>query len=243
MDRGLSRKQYNRAVRYVKLVYEALFRLLIEKLNHEYDDMPFFNDITEELKEVNANLCQDKFEELMNSDKVIKYKNIVLDYVDKLSESEGSLAKVWLSFIEMAKILLNLLTATRSGNWHLFLETIRDIPPYTFAYDNINYSRYLTVMLAEMVSLETENPDVYQQFMEDNFTAQLSEHSTFGHTVHSDTQYIRTHSTFGHTVHSDTQYIRTHSTFGHTVHSDTQYIRTHSTFGHTVHSDTWNLIK
>ena len=66
----------------------------------------------------------------MNSDKVIKYMNIVLDYVEKLSESEGSLAKFWLSFIEMAKILLNLLTATQSGNWHLFLGTIRDTPIY-----------------------------------------------------------------------------------------------------------------
>ena len=35
-------------------------------------------------------------------------------------------------------------------------------------------------MLAEMVSLETENPDVYQQFTEGNLTAQLSEHSTSG---------------------------------------------------------------
>ena len=134
----------------------------------------------------NTNLCQDKFEGLMNSDKVIDYMNIVLDYVDKLSESEGNLAKFWLSFIEMAKILLNLLTATQSGNWHLFLGTIRDILPYTFTYDDINYSRYLTVMLAEMVSLETENPDVYQQFIEGNLTAQLSEHSTFGRIVHSD---------------------------------------------------------
>ena len=39
----------------------------------------------------------------MNSDKVIKYMNIVLDYVEKLSESEGNLVKFWLSFIEMAK--------------------------------------------------------------------------------------------------------------------------------------------
>ena len=35
-------------------------------------------------------------------------------------------------------------------------------------------------MLAEMVSLETENPDVYQQFTQGNLTAQLSEHSTSG---------------------------------------------------------------
>ena len=50
MDRALSGKHYNRAVRYMKLVYEALFRLLLEKLNKEYDDMPFFNDITVEHK-------------------------------------------------------------------------------------------------------------------------------------------------------------------------------------------------
>ena len=35
-------------------------------------------------------------------------------------------------------------------------------------------------MLGEIISLETNNPDVYQQFMEGNFTAQLSKHSTFG---------------------------------------------------------------
>ena len=82
--------------------------------------------------------------------------------------------------MDMTKILLNLLAATRSGNWHLFLETVRDVIPYTFAYDNINYSRYLTVMFCEILSLESNFPDVYNEFMNGNFTAQLSRHSTFG---------------------------------------------------------------
>ena len=82
--------------------------------------------------------------------------------------------------MNMAKLMLNLIAATRLGHWYLFLETLRDIIPYTFAYNNVKYSRYLTVMLYEMLSLETNYPEVYQQFVEGNFTVQLSSKNTFG---------------------------------------------------------------
>ena len=80
--------------------------------------------------------------------------------------------------MDMAKPLLNLIARTRLGHWYLFLETLRDIIPYTFAYNNIKYSRYLKVMLCEMLSLETNYQ--YQQFVEGNFTVQLSGKITFG---------------------------------------------------------------
>ena len=35
-------------------------------------------------------------------------------------------------------------------------------------------------MLCEMLSLETNYPDVYQQFVEGNFTVKLSSKNTFG---------------------------------------------------------------
>ena len=37
----------------------------------------------------------------------------------------------------MAQILLNIMYATRSGNWELLLEPLKDVVPYTFAYDNV----------------------------------------------------------------------------------------------------------
>ena len=184
VDRALSGKMYNRAVRYLKLVYEALFRLLLDMLHTKYESdqhkKSLFDDLTEKVKELSTNLCQDDFEQFVDSDVISKYMTMVIDFLDHLNDSGGNLAKFWLSFVEMAKLLLNLLSATRAGIWHLFLETIRDIFPYTFAYENINYSRYLTVMLGELSSLETDHPDVYQEFMEGNFTVQLSEHCTFG---------------------------------------------------------------
>ena len=82
--------------------------------------------------------------------------------------------------MDVAKHMLNLIAATRLGHWYLFLETLRDIIHYTFAYSNIKYSRYLTVMLCEMLSLETNYPEVYQQFVEGNFIVRLSGKNTFG---------------------------------------------------------------
>ena len=76
----------------------------------------------------------------------------------------------------MAKILLNLICATITGSCDLFIKSAKG-PTYTFAYGNINYSRYLTVMFGEMERLQIDKPDVYQEFNSRNFEVQLSESS------------------------------------------------------------------
>ena len=71
-------------------------------------------------------------------------------------------------------LLLNTIYAYRAGKWDLLLECIRKVIPYAFAYDHMNYARYLTVMLGDMLSLEEEFPVVYSQCISGNFDAQLS---------------------------------------------------------------------
>ena len=75
----------------------------------------------------------------------------------------------------MVELLLNVIYACRAGLWDLLLECIREIIPFAFAYDNINYARYLSVMLGDMLALETEFPEIYEQFLLGNFTAQISD--------------------------------------------------------------------
>ena len=58
-----------------------------------------------------------------------------------------------MSFLEMVELLLNTVYAIRAGYWELLLECIRNILSYTFAYDNINYARYLSAMLGDMLQL------------------------------------------------------------------------------------------
>ena len=93
----------------------------------------------------------------------------------EINNSEFRLPKFWISYIEMVELLLNVIYACRAGLWDLLLECIREIIPYAFAYDNINYARYLSVMLGDMLALEYDFPEICEQFLLGNFTAQLSD--------------------------------------------------------------------
>ena len=70
------------------------------------------------------------------------------------------LQRFWMSFLGMVKLLLNNIYAIRAGYWELLLECIRNILPYTFTYDNINYARYLSAMLGDMLQLPKDFPEV-----------------------------------------------------------------------------------
>ena len=74
------------------------------------------------------------------------------------------LQKFWMSFLEMVELLLNTIYAIRAGYWELLLECIRNILPYTFAYGNINYARYLSAMLGDMLELSNDFPEVWFLF-------------------------------------------------------------------------------
>ena len=86
-----------------------------------------------------------------------------------------TLPKFRLSFIDMVGLLLNIIYSCRLGRWELLLEFIREVIAYAFAYDHVNYARYLTVMLGEMFSLEEQFPEVYHQCIPGNFAAELSD--------------------------------------------------------------------
>lgn len=84
-----------------------------------------------------------------------------------------------MSYIQLVDVLLALIRASRDGNWHLHLHAIREMIPWCFAYDKVNYARYLPAYYAQMISLEKEHPDVYQQFMDGHFTVQLGDERSF----------------------------------------------------------------
>lgn len=102
-----------------------------------------------------------------------------------------------MSYVDMVEIVLNLVRASREGNWALHMASIRSIIPWTFAYDNLNYARSLTAYYSEMSHIEHEKPDLYLFLREGGFSAQLSATNTFGR--------VPIDQTLEETVNRDTQ--------------------------------------
>ena len=132
VDKALSGKMYNRGIWLYKLAYEAITRKVFDVIvsTKEEDDW-----VQSNLKGINfATFWEHEISQTMY--------NKFLDAREKLKVGEP-LQKFWMSFLEMIELLLNTIYAIRAGNWELLLECIWNILPYTFAYDNINYARYL----------------------------------------------------------------------------------------------------
>ena len=165
-------RAYKRAVRVYKILYESFSRLLLEKFTKEHPETveALYSRIGETI---------DDYAAVVSLKEMQEYSNKLVPFKESLT-GKGNLAKFWLSFLEMCELLLNIIFATRSGHWPLYVVSLRQALPWFFAYDRPNYARYLTAHYRELAHLENDFPDIYREFEDGNFSVQLSPDNPFG---------------------------------------------------------------
>ena len=62
------------------------------------------------------------------------YYNKLIEFKERLA-AESFQAAYWISFLDMVEVLLNIILASRVGNFDLYIATLQEILPWTFAYD------------------------------------------------------------------------------------------------------------
>ena len=97
------------------------------------------------------------------------------DFLEHLRHSNGELSAYWMSYIDIVEnVVLGLLHTARESNWDLHLSAIRTLIPWCFAYDKVNYARYLSPYLSQMTNLPEKYPEVYEAFKTGHFSVQVS---------------------------------------------------------------------
>ena len=179
-------RMYNRAVRVHKIVFEALFRLMhgcfIQWLREDPVPMSALVTETEELvAHLHDNVDQTTLEDILKNPTFHKMHDLWQEFCHHLRYDNGDLSAFWMSYVDFVQdVLLGLLRPSREGNWDLHLFAIREMIPWCFAYDKLNYAMYLPVYYAEMTNLSTEHPEVYEAFRAGYFSVQLSARNAFG---------------------------------------------------------------
>ena len=86
-----------------------------------------------------------------------------------------------MSFVDVVEgVMLGFLHASREGNWNLHLHSIKMMIPWCFAYDKVNYARFLTPFFAQMTNLAEKNPEVQIAFTSGSYSVQLNSNNLFG---------------------------------------------------------------
>ena len=102
-----------------------------------------------------------------------------------------------MSYVDMVEIVLGFVRASREGDFEHHLMCIRAMIPWCFAYDRLNYARYLPYYFATMCRLSMDYPDVYQHFMQGGISVQIGSSNPFGK--------IPCDQTIEETINKDTQ--------------------------------------
>ena len=203
VDGVLNGKAYNRAVRFHKLMYEACMRLIwtgfIDWLEEEnVPEYQIFGTLKDNIKKFSDNDLDPKmFNEVMENDLFIAVYERFQEYLEKLRSNNGTMSAFWMSYVDMASLMLDFLRASREKDWTLHLISISNLIPWCFAYNRINYAKYLPWYLLQMINLPTTHPDAHEYLADGNFATQIGKDTPFG--------CIPMDQTIEETINKDTQ--------------------------------------
>lgn len=180
-------RHYNRSIRIHKYVYEALLRLVWlgflpwvkehhpDKVSHIEQTVELVSDIHED--PLDGSAYKDTLENAVFLSTMEQFQA----YCEHLRSNNGPLSAFWMSYVDMVGgTLLGLIRASREGDWNAHKASVRRMITWCFAYDRQNYARYLPVYFAEMSQLSNEHPEVYQHYIEGEFSVQLGKNNPFG---------------------------------------------------------------
>ena len=170
--------------RLYKLVYEALLRLAWKTfprwLQTTYPEKQHV--LTTLLTNVGTTdeTAEESMAELLRSDSCQEVLNLFEVYTQHIRNGEGGdLAAFWMSYVDMVDIVLGLIRAAREGNWDLHLQSVRAMIPWLFAYDRVNYVRYLPYYYASRTRLDITHPGVSEEFRQGRFSVQIGTSNPF----------------------------------------------------------------
>ena len=198
-------KHFNRGLCVHKLVMEAMERLRLQQFgewcaanNVDVD----FEGIGTHVLELRSNCTKQNLETLMSSKAYQQLFDLYNDYCanqnalllskayqqqfdlynDYCANQDDPMFQFWSSYIDLVLLLMRFMRATKghkSGR-QLHLACVRDMLPWVFAYDRVNYSRYVIVYWCEMSCPSTTHPAANQALHEGEFAVQRCQNTRFG---------------------------------------------------------------
>ena len=159
-QQAIAGKGYARSMRTHKLTLQALWQLLLPRMNDHLDSVDV--NLRRQLTSVGMSSDSENIAHVVNIMTSDMFRQPMTDFVNLLKDEDPN-AEFWWNYMEMVSILLAFTRAQRDVSWDLYLYAFRRMLPFFFRYDHVNYSRWGTVYLAEMAKLPQSVLHEFQQ--------------------------------------------------------------------------------
>lgn len=154
--RRMQLKEFFTAERREKYEY-LLVTIILLKENFETNELDDCFSIMNDFRENCSELLND-------------FHNFI---ISRCQESE--LFHYWNNVLIMVNLMNDLIRADRSGNWSLHVETVQKVLPIFNVMDRVNYTRWGSIYVEDILTLDKNSPEIYLQFLNSRFTVQQSD--------------------------------------------------------------------
>lgn len=156
VQQALCGKHYKRGLRCYLLMYEALARRAIQKAS--YDGIKLSDGIKAKLSKLRDQPPADNgyaeiYDELESSEELEQF---VIQVYCNIESSGSSMAKYWMSFMQMVEVLMMNVHSLRTQNFEDFKASLQLMLPWLQIYDKDKYGRWLVEFWLELCSLPGE---------------------------------------------------------------------------------------
>ena len=171
LERVLSGKHYNRALRVHKIVMEALERLLLRMFEEREDkslDVSLLESLTNEASDANL-------QGVLASDQFLEYFERYQAFKEDVRRGDlGKTARFWIQYIDILQQILMLIKATKENDLESHIGLLHDLCPLFVAFDHVNYARYTSVYLMTLENLENTHPGATELLKRNGFSVARS---------------------------------------------------------------------
>lgn len=173
VDNLVGGKPYSRCLDAHKAMYEALMFQKVDSFRDWLKDkgLAFTESIPIWIDQLCANLYSTSKADLAANPLVTDHQ---FQDFDAQMRAKSAVYAWWSEYQRLVDIALSQIKAERTGDFALYIESLESMLPVFFATDKPNYSRWLTVHVAEMKSLPDTNPQLYEEFCKGNFVVNRS---------------------------------------------------------------------
>ena len=136
----------------------------------------------ENMKQLISNLRYNTNPE--NLESLVKLDSFKTYWSDLLASGKGTRSQIMTQYITDVSVLLALVSAVREKSIKLHIAAERALLPKCFAFNHINYARYLTIQHVNFGKIQIEKPTAWEDLLNDGFGGSITGQSFS--TIHGD---------------------------------------------------------
>ena len=173
VEQVLSGSDYNRSMKGLSYIYEALTRLQLKSFFVPEKMDKYFNEINSLILLKDSIVSGNTMEAKLELNTFIENCSEMLSDFHAFVEDgcrKSQLFKYWNNVLIMICLMQDFVRADRTGDGLLHIETFKKALPIFNIMDRVNYTRWGPVYLNDILELEKTLPEAYDHFIKGRFT-------------------------------------------------------------------------